>query len=200
MGHSATNTSLAIHESIGNYPLPASKQAFLHAFFENGGDAEGAVKVVFPLVRRPDKKARRLRAELAPYMVQAALAYQETFRPITLSVLGQFVEGKIEAPPAVRLNATLAMMERLDRMVEPDKGGTKGKDTLDGLIRTVAAGFGQELARQILASKGIPLGKVDEVLAQIAGPKMVQGGTHEAPAVPTQGDSSNQKTQAPDGL
>lgn len=182
MGRSATNGTLAIRESIGNYPLSASKQAFLEAFFENGGDATGAAKSAFPRVSNAYKKGRRLRGELAPYVVEAALDYQEKFRPVTLHVLGQFVKGDIEAPASVRLNATLAMLERLDRMVDPDAGGTKGKDTLDGLIGTVLKSFGAELARQILTASGIPGGKVDEVLAQLTGPKVVPGVVAEADA------------------
>ena len=178
MGQSSTNGALAIRESIGNYPLSAAKRAFLAAFFENGGDATGAARIAFPHVSNPTVKGSKLKKQLTPYLVEAALAYQEEFRPVTLSVLGRFVRGEIEAPASVRLNATLAMLERLDRMVSPEQGGRKGGETLESSIKQVLAAFGLELAKQVLMAKGIPLAKIEEVAGgQI---KVVEGEAHDS--------------------
>ena len=174
MGQSYSAGAIAVRESISNFPLPAKKRAFLEALFQNGGEATQAARIAFPDHLHPDVKGSKLRKELSPYIKMAALEYTEQLRPVALGVVVQLMKGEIaDTPPAVRLKAAEVVLERADRMVPQEEGGTRGKDTLDGLIRLVLTSVGAELAKQLLASKGIPVSKIDEVLAQLTGPKVV---------------------------
>lgn len=175
MGQSATKGLRDVRESISNYPLPAAKRAFLRAFFENGGDSALAARTVYPDHPDPYKRGYKLRSELSSYIREASLQYTEQLRPVALGVVVQLMKGEIEGtPPAVRLRAAEVVLERADRMVPQEEGGTKGKETLEGLIRLVLTSVGAELAKQLLAAKGIPVGKVEEVFAQITGPKVIE--------------------------
>lgn len=176
MVQSATRTAALVQESVGNFPIEPSKQAFLRLYFENGGDSEGAARVVFPKHRRPDKKGLALKRQLAPFIRLAAMEYTEQLRPVALGVVVQFMKGEIpDTPAAVRLKAAEIVLDRADRMIPKEEGGTKG-DGVEELIRQAVLAVGFEMAKTILTSRkdGVPLALFDKIAQEAGGIKQVE--------------------------